>query len=144
MSQNDAQGPWGAQGGIFRLFSDYFGPFLANFFSPYFPPWGPIFGPPIIPILGIALWGAPPVHFTLVAVGDEKVHEIAGGPEMLDEAKELAPHVAHGYRKGGNCNGGNLIGAQGVEPVPFQSRPKGAQGGPGGAWGALGRMPGDP
>ena len=59
-----------ALGGPGGYFPPIFGPFLANFFPPFFPPFSPLgalfLGPLLALLRAAALWGAPPVQFTLV------------------------------------------------------------------------------
>ena len=62
IAQNGSPGPWGALGAYFSLFSAYF-------WAPGGPPGGALGGPGatlLAPSWAAALWGAPPVQFTLV------------------------------------------------------------------------------
>ena len=87
MAKNCAPGPWGALGGIFRPFLGYFGAPRGNFFlGPWAPP-GALFSLS----WAAALWGAPPVHFTLVLEGEVAVGALVTSVFDALQAAHAAP-----------------------------------------------------
>ena len=59
-------GPGGALGALFPHIFRVFSPLSPPLGAPYFSFYTAVISPPISPLKAAALWGAPPVHFTLV------------------------------------------------------------------------------